>query len=159
DQDRFVATRSMSFFICEDISQEIGRLDVAPLPAQIRMADRPDSAFAQPCSWGIVVSSNDNELRGRNGGIGESVHPRRDAARDLDVNGSLLNRALGDRALDAPEQAIQVVRGEFQLPQATAQASQVLRLEPAAAAVHAEDFVDRVAEKEAAVPNRHARLI
>ena len=49
----------------------------------------------------------------------------------------------------------EIMVSKFKLVEAAFQSRQVFCLEPAPAVVHAEDFVDRVSEQEAAVPDRN----
>ena len=78
-------------------------LHVAPLPAQVGMADRGHPVCAEPGGRSVVVGADHDQLGRRHGRVGKGVRPGRDAAGDVDVCRPLLDPARRDRPVHPGE--------------------------------------------------------
>ncbi len=160
EQDGFLAAGATSGLARQHVGEQVGRLDVASLPALVGPTDH---SRARARSRAAGASSNGRTTISFGGGhrrIREGVRPGRDSARHLHVDGSFPYPALSRGAVHPLNQPLKVVRGEIKLVQASFQASEVFGLEPAPSLIHAEDFIHGIPEEETAVPDRdHARSI
>ena len=68
-----VAARAAGGLDREDVGQQVRRLDIAALPAQVGLADHLDPCLAEPGRRAVVVGANHDQLGGRDRRVRKGV--------------------------------------------------------------------------------------